>query len=100
MVNSMSDVLLGLQRWYESQCNGDWEHQYGISIETQDNPGWRVEIDLKDTPFAGIPFPRVEERDGNRWLLCWIEKDKFIGAGDPTKLSEIIQRFLVWTGSR
>lgn len=95
----MSDALLGLQQWYESQCNGDWEHQYGISIESQDNPGWRVEIDLKETRFAGIPFQRLEERDATRWLLCWIEKDKFIGAGDPTQLSEIIRRFLVWTGS-
>ena len=49
----MSNVILQLQQWYEAQCNGDWEHHYGISIESQDNPGWRVEIDLKDTPLCG-----------------------------------------------
>ncbi|UCH44768.1 MAG: hypothetical protein JSV11_10785 [Nitrospiraceae bacterium] len=39
-----------LNRWYINQCNGDWEHQYGIVIETLDNPGWRVKIDLTGIP--------------------------------------------------
>jgi hypothetical protein len=29
-----------LQVWYGAQCNGSWEHTYGIKIETLDNPGW------------------------------------------------------------
>lgn len=42
-----SDPLKGLQDWYCSQCNGDWEHGYGVSIETLDNPGWSLKIELK-----------------------------------------------------
>ena len=88
----MSSAILQLQQWYEAQCNGDWEHQYGISIETLDNPGWRVES-------AGVPFTRIEEKHQNgKWLLCWTEKDKFVGAGDPSKLIVILQHFLEWTG--
>ena len=95
----MSDVILQLQRWYEAQCNGDWEHQYGISVESLDNPGWRVEIDLKNTSLAGASFTRVEERNrSGEWLLCRTENDKFIGDGDPTKLIVIIEKFLEWTG--
>lgn len=96
----MDDAILQLQQWYQRCCNGDWEHQYGITIESLDNPGWRVEIDLTDTPFERLTFLRVEERtEDGEWLLCWIEANKFIGAGDPTRLIEIIQRFLAWTKS-
>ncbi|MEW1657997.1 Imm53 family immunity protein [Streptomyces sp. NPDC093707] len=39
------DPLSSLTAWYTSQCDGDREHEYGIRIETLDNPGWSVEID-------------------------------------------------------
>jgi len=29
-----------LETWFASMCNGDWEHTYGITLETVDNPGW------------------------------------------------------------
>ena len=38
-----------LSDWYESNCNDDWEHGYGVKIETLDNPGWLVQIDLFGT---------------------------------------------------
>jgi hypothetical protein len=31
-----------IQKWYLEQCNGDWEHSYGIEITTMDNPGWYI----------------------------------------------------------
>jgi hypothetical protein len=36
---SMGEILPWLQGWYATQCDGDWEHEYGVSIETLDNPG-------------------------------------------------------------
>jgi hypothetical protein len=33
-------TLTWLQAWYAEQCDGDWEHQFGVSVETLDNPGW------------------------------------------------------------
>jgi hypothetical protein len=38
-----------LQQWYISQCDGEWEHDEGIKIQSSDNPGWIVEINVKDT---------------------------------------------------
>jgi len=35
----MQNLLQFLQEWYLEQCNGDWEHEFGIKIETLDNPG-------------------------------------------------------------
>ncbi|MBN6041230.1 Imm53 family immunity protein [Amycolatopsis sp. 195334CR] len=28
-----------LERWFAGQCDDDWEHRYGITLETRDNPG-------------------------------------------------------------
>lgn len=32
------DILKWLENWYSSNCDGDWEHLYGITIRTLDNP--------------------------------------------------------------
>ena len=40
----MQSELEALQHWYESQCDGDWEHEFGVKIGTLDNPGWMVDI--------------------------------------------------------
>ncbi len=42
----MNNSLEFLCTWYVSQCNGTWEHQHGITIETTDNPGWWVKISV------------------------------------------------------
>jgi hypothetical protein len=26
------EIIEQIQTWYAAQCNGDWEHQYGISM--------------------------------------------------------------------
>ena len=39
MVARKPQSMMGfLQSWYQSQCDGDWEHEFGIRIETLDNP--------------------------------------------------------------
>ena len=45
MANETDQILLRLQRWYVSRCDGEWEHGMGVRIETLDNPGWQVVID-------------------------------------------------------
>src|SRR5436190_1310768 len=90
-------VLIQLQQWYESQCDGDWEHQFGVSIGTLDNPGWTVSIDLNGTNLENRTFPTFEDLDpGQDWIKCWVEDGKFNGAGGPQKLEEILATFLRW----
>lgn len=43
------DSIKLLQNWYASQCDGEWEEQYGVKIDTLDNPGWNVRIGLDET---------------------------------------------------
>ncbi|MFI6740322.1 Imm53 family immunity protein [Nonomuraea sp. NPDC050451] len=44
-------ALAFLQSWCSSCCDDGWEHTYGGTISTLDNPGWRLKIDLADTPL-------------------------------------------------
>ncbi|MBP5233313.1 MAG: immunity 53 family protein [Planctomycetes bacterium] len=89
-----------LQNWYCSNCDGGWEHSYGIKIQTLDNPGWHVEIDLMETRVADKPFAEVakDESDAD-WIICRVQNGKFDGAGDPSKLSAIITIFKNWVQS-
>jgi len=90
-------TLAELQSWYSSQCNGDWEHQAGIEIETLDNPGWRLSIDLEGTDLEGVPFDAVESLAPTRsWIRCWVKERKFEGAGGPQMLESMMRIFLDW----
>lgn len=61
-----------LQGWYSRHTNGDWEHQNGILIETLDNPGWSVLIDLDGTELSEMDFQRRQvERSKNDWFHLW-----------------------------
>lgn len=97
------DVLLRLERWYASQCDGDWEHQYGVHVETLDNPGWRVKIDVSGTPLEGQPFAEIAEGvgaetvpDSPRWLRCWVENGQWHAATDELQLARALGLFLDW----
>ena len=89
----MNDFLW-LQEWYAGLCDGDWEHEYGIAIETLDNPGWSVIIHLNDTIYEDMPFEPVEENvSESDWLFLKIEAGTFFGVGDENKLLTIVSRF-------
>jgi hypothetical protein len=93
-------VLTELQVWYEAQCDGDWEHQFGIIIETLDNPGWSVTIDLVDTELEGKVFQEVMDLGPERdWIHCRVEGAQFRGAGGPHMLTHILQIFVDWAKS-
>jgi hypothetical protein len=89
--------LRALEHWYASMCNGDWEHTYGVRIETLDNPGWTVDIDLLETPLAAARLDRVTiDRTGDDWVQYWAEDGIFKGRGGARNLTEILQCFAEW----
>ena len=94
------DILTWLQNWYSQQCDGDWEHQYGISIDTLDNPGWVIRIDLLSTELEQKAFLEInDQRSENNWIQCEIKDNKFLGYGGITNLKELIQIFVDWVKS-
>jgi hypothetical protein len=93
----MTGELDELQRWYESQCDGDWEHTYGIKIGTLDNPGWLVDIELADTDLEQRSFASIKNLEPERdWILCEVVDGTFRGRGGPTMLTRIVRTFLDW----
>ncbi len=93
------DVLERLERWYAAQCNGDWEHTYGITIETLDNPGWNFKAELRDTYLSGRTFKEITElqsSDHREFFHCSVKDDVFTGVCPPNRLREVISIFLRW----
>ncbi|MCX4762195.1 immunity 53 family protein [Streptomyces sp. NBC_01275] len=89
-----------LQRWYEAQCDGDWEHEWGVRIDTLDNPGWSVRIDLEETLLAGRPYEGTEfRRSGSDWGMARVSDDVFEASCGPLNLGEVLGLFRVWATS-
>lgn len=85
------------QNWYKEQCNGEWEHVHGVTIETLGTPGWQVTIDLEGTQLEGVPMPIARrERSAQDWIECCVEHNQFRGEGDPLKLAAIVHHFRQW----
>jgi Immunity protein 53 len=95
----MSNELARLQTWYLAQCDGDWEHEYGVTVESLDNPGWHVTIALAGTYLEGADFTPSEVRESeHRWMSCRVREGRFEGAGGPLMLEEILRTFFEWAG--
>ncbi|KWT87594.1 MULTISPECIES: immunity 53 family protein [unclassified Variovorax] len=95
------NTLSRLSRWFEEQCNGEWEHTYGVSIETLDNPGWTVRIDLQELDVKLPQFvPLKVERSEVDWINCKVEEEAFVAFGGSSNLDEIVTVFLDWATAR
>ncbi len=90
-----TNSLDSLGEWYATQCNGEWEHGYGIRIDTLDNPGWYVVIELTGTALERLRLEkRAVEKSEQDWFRIEVKDKKFLGVGDPWKLGYIIEEFL------
>ena len=91
------NYIEALEKWRYKQCDGDWEHTYGVKINTLDNPGWKVVIDITETELADKHFSTIiEHRTENDWIDCEVSDNKFMGHGGPLNLGEILSIFINW----
>jgi len=95
----VTDAIRLLQEWYAAQCNGDWEHSYGVRVDTLDNPGWILKVDLRGTEWEGLSLALdrrfVSDQD---WMQFEIVDACYVACGDSSKLLPMIEAFirLVW----
>lgn len=99
------DLLDWLEQWYQRQCDDEWEHDHGVTIQTLDNPGCLVKADLRglkpevmvtDQILAVLGEPPSAENGnigGDEWMACEVKSGKFVGAGDATQLRRILAQF-------
>lgn len=91
------DSLTWLQAWYVTQCDGDWEHAHGVQIDTLDNPGWHLRVDLADTPLRTVSFSQIEvHRSEHDWLVLRRDDATFEAVCGPLNLNEAIHAFRLW----
>jgi Immunity protein 53 len=94
-------ALVELQRWYAAQCDGLWEHSYGVKIDTLDNPGWTLRVDLRGTPLQEQVFVALSDgMEGEEWISCRVKDGQFEGAGGPHMLSRLARIFVDWARTR
>ena len=90
----MTTNLEKLQNWFIAQNDGDWEHTYGVKIETLDNPGWNLQIDLEETDYDHLEMEyTLCENSEHDWYSLRIRDHLFSASGDPTKLDFLIGKF-------
>ncbi|HEX7664505.1 MAG TPA: immunity 53 family protein, partial [Polyangiaceae bacterium] len=80
-----------MQQWYVEQCDGDWEHGYGVRIETLDNPGWIVAIRISETNAERLEVERtLVERTETDWLHVKTRDGSLEAACGPLNLEEAL----------
>lgn len=110
MPSAAGSTFVRLQNWYVSQCNDEWEHAYGVHIGTLDNPGWEVQVNLRDTPLENRSFSKhVDGEDdsnyddaGNQigpWLTCEVKDRIWQAYCGPHDLERTLIKFLDWAGA-
>ena len=97
MNENINDNFLWLLNWYQSHCDGDWEHDKRIHIGTLDNPGWSITVNIEDTELEDLDFKTIDiERSETNWLYCFIKNKQFEGRCGTPNLPEVLKIFRVW----
>lgn len=90
-------TLTWLQAWYAMQCDEDWEHGSGVRIETLDNPGWHVSIDVSGTAAERVHLdPSETHRSEHDWSIVKKEGTVFHAYCGPLNLGEVLHAFRMW----
>jgi hypothetical protein len=79
-----------IQSWYASNCDGEWEHEFGIRMATTDNPGWHVKIDVCETNLEGVLVERLRrDLPEGGWMIAWSDGKVFQAACSPLSLGDV-----------
>ena len=97
MVSTRS-TLERLSDWYLRHCDGDWEHGFGFKINTLDNPGVSIEINLEATELEKVRFAEIKDDydSQDHWLICRRTDTLFKADGAPSRFEDMLRIFLDW----
>jgi hypothetical protein len=91
----LAEVIDRIQDWYKLNCNGDWEHSYGYSIATLDNPGWTIRIDLTETPLEDLEYDQQYQNPEKEqdWFIIKTKEQTLDIACGPENLKQVFLIF-------
>jgi Immunity protein 53 len=91
----MGAGLGALQAWFAAHCDGNWEQEYGVTIETVEEPGWELRVDLVGTSLEGTVLARKGvARADEDWCEVWCDGYTFHAVGGPHNLDELVGSFV------
>lgn len=91
---TVMETLTWIQDWFKEQCDGYWEHSYSIKIETLDNPGWSITINLEGTSLENTEIEyQLFEKAEDDWYGFKSKNNLFEAVGDPNKLQILLEKF-------
>ena len=84
-----------VNKWFQSKCDGDWEHRHGVQIETCDNPGWILRVRVVDAGVDEGDRVLFEcgqfGHDGSPWVQVRINGQWLEGACSPDRVDRLDQ---------
>lgn len=91
------DNLTFITRWFKDQCDGEWESDFGLTIESVNNPGWMVRIDLDGTGLEPASFkPLADQRSDTDWVEARVDDGAWVGGASVQNLDELLGVFRAW----
>ena len=91
------EQTLWLESLLRSLCDGEWEHGNGIRIETLDNPGWAISIEVEGTDLECHAFESISlRRTEDDWMDCHLEGTVLQAFCGPGNLKEAIDTLRRW----
>lgn len=96
-------ILEWLQKWYLRNCDGDWEHMFGVSIKITNAPGWKVWIDLEETELEdkNLMANCIKKTECD-WLEYKIDRERYqvlLGTCSLKNLNELLEIFKNWVNA-
>ena len=97
-LSNQTGDLFWLTEWFSYQCDGDWEHSYGVSIRNNDGHSWSFKIRFGDTELENQPFESVDIRRSEKdWVSCSMNYGSIIeGNCGLLNLPEMLKIFRDW----
>jgi len=93
VIEGDNQELVWLQQWLSQTP----EINDRIYINTLDNPGWEIFINLKNSSLLEKIFNEIEiERTDDDWIHSRIRNSKLQMFGGPLNLKEMIRNFREW----
>jgi len=94
-----TDSLHPLTQWFMNHCDGDWEHDLGIRVQTLDNPGWALDVRIEDTELEGRTADWSRRDDDSGWLHWRSTGVMFEARCGPSELGAAIEAFILFASS-
>ncbi|NBB51529.1 rhodanese-related sulfurtransferase [Rhizobium sp. CRIBSB] len=89
----MGNEIAWLEQYLLGHANGEWEHDFGITIQSSDNPGWVVTIDLSEMARESLTVDPVTKtrKSETDWITLERKDHSLIGTCGPANLAALLR---------